>query len=109
MPASINRNYVFTRAYRSKSSFASPYVITYVLRRKGGPLRIGITASKKIGGAVERNRARRVVRAAANELLRDCDGSFDIVFVCRKATGAQKSTTVKKFIHKHLLQAGVLS
>ncbi len=109
MPATINRNYVFTRAYRSKTSFVSPYVITYVLRRKRGPLRIGITASKKIGCAVERNRARRVVKAAANELLRGCDGCFDIVFVCRRATAAQKSTALIPILKKHLSQAGVLS
>ncbi len=105
----INRNAVFSRVYRSKTSFVSPHVITYVLRRKRGPVRIGITASKKIGCAVVRNRARRVVRAAAAELLRGCEGSYDIVFVCRKSTAAQKSTAIRFILQKHLSQAGVLS
>ena len=34
-----------------------------------GRLRIGFTASKKIGNAVARNRAKRKLRAAAQELL----------------------------------------
>ncbi|MEG0912370.1 MAG: ribonuclease P protein component [Oscillospiraceae bacterium] len=108
-PASINKNYVFARVYRSKKSFVSPFVITYVLPKKRGEMRVGITASKKIGCAVDRNRARRIVKAAARDLLKNADGCFDIVFVCRRATVAQKSTTLKKVIEKHLLQAGVIS
>lgn len=37
--------------------------------RKDGALRIGFTASKKIGNAVTRNRAKRRLRAAASQLL----------------------------------------
>ena len=36
---------------------------------KAGPLRVGFTASKKIGNAVARNRAKRRLRAAAAQLL----------------------------------------
>ncbi len=38
----------------------------FALASEGGPCRVGITASRKVGGAVVRNRARRRVR----ELLR---------------------------------------
>lgn len=107
--ATINRNALFTRAYRSKTSFVSPFVVTYVVPRKKGPIRIGITASKKIGCAVDRNRARRVVKAAAYEVLKDASGCFDIVFVCRTATGKQKSTRLAKVIAGHLAKAGVLA
>ena len=37
--------------------------------RNGGLLRVGFTASRKIGGAVERNRAKRRLRAAAQAVL----------------------------------------
>lgn len=104
----INRNSLFSRAYRSKISFVSPYVITYVVPRKKGRIRVGITASKKIGCAVTRNRARRVVKAAAAQVLKDADGSFDIVFVCRTATAAQKSTRLETVLTQHLGKAGVL-
>ncbi len=103
----INRNYLFMRVYKSKLSFVSPYVVTYVLPKKRGGIRVGITSSKKIGGAVTRNRARRVVRAAAFPLLKDADGSFDIVFVCRAATAGKKSTFVSGVIKNHLARAGV--
>lgn len=104
----INRNSLFSRAYRSKLSFVSPYVITYVVPRKKGRVRVGVTASKKIGCAVVRNRARRVVKAAASQVLQNADGCFDVVFVCRSATAAQKSTALEPILAKHLRKAGVL-
>lgn len=105
---SLNRNYLFQRAYRSKNSFVSPFVVTYVVKRRSGSLRIGITASKKIGCAVQRNRARRIVKAAAFDLLKNADGPFDIVLVCRKATVTQKSTRIEDILRGHLKEAGVL-
>jgi ribonuclease P protein component len=108
-PQTLNRNFLFTRAYRSKQCFVSPFVVTYVVRRKSGGLRVGITASKKIGGAVQRNRARRVIKAAAYALLCGQKGSYDIVFVCRRATLGKKSTFLQEIIQKHLIRAGVVS
>ena len=70
---------------------------------------VTVLQQQKIGNAVCRNRARRVIRAAYYELspaLRD--GSFDIVFVARTKTAAAKSTDVKKAMTGHLKQAGLL-
>lgn len=107
LPA-LNKNYEFTRAYRSKQCFVSPFVITYIVKRRFGGIRIGITASKKIGGAVQRNRARRIVKAAASVLLKDVCGNYDIVFVCRKAALAKKATFLQPIVQTHLEKAGVL-
>jgi len=105
---SLNKNFQFARAYRSKCSFVSPFVVTYIVKHRYGGIKTGITASKKIGCAVERNRARRVVKAASRELLDGAAGNYDIVFVCRKAILAKKSTEIKKIIAKHLVAAGVI-
>lgn len=48
--------------------------------------RLGFTCSRKIGGAVERNRARRRLRAAADAVLRPGPAGWDIVLVGRAAT-----------------------
>ena len=104
----LDQNSLFARAYRSKLSFVSPVLVTYVLRKKRGGIRIGITASKKIGCAVCRNRARRIVKAAASNLLKNADGSFDIVFVCRAATVEKKSTDIEPVMRRQLVKAGIL-
>ena len=51
------------------------------------PKRCGFTVSKKVGNAVERNRARRRLKAAAEKVLPSsaCDGR-DYVIIGRKAT-----------------------
>ena len=104
----LNRNYEFQRVYRSGKSMVSPILVTYVRKRKGGKIITGISASKKIGCAVERNRARRLIKAAAREILPEVDGSFDIVFVCRGATVRSSSTAVAAVMRQHLKKLGVL-
>jgi len=54
---------------------------------KNGTFRIGFTASRKVGGAVTRNRAKRRLRAAAAQQLPDSalEGT-DYVLIARTAT-----------------------
>ena len=52
-----------------------------------GGLRVGFTATKKIGNAVKRNRARRRLRAAVGEVLKDAGTTrADLVVVARQGT-----------------------
>ncbi len=52
-----------------------------------GGFRIGYTVSRKVGGAVERNRARRRLRAAAEEVMpRHARPGHDFVLIGRRAT-----------------------
>ena len=77
----LNQNRDFRRIYAKGRAFVDPALVTYVLKNKQGCVRCGITASKKIGCAVERNRARRVIREAAREGLRGVSRGVDVVFV----------------------------
>jgi len=50
-------------------------------------IRVGYTASRKVGNAVARNRAKRRLRALAREILvRDGRGGHDYVLVARSET-----------------------
>lgn len=72
----ITENHLYKKAYRAGNRKSSHTVTVYVLKDKAAGLlrkqhpnkitvnRIGISASKKVGGAVQRNRAKRVIREA---------------------------------------------
>jgi ribonuclease P protein component len=50
------------------------------------PVRVGFTASRKVGNAVARNRARRRLRAVAAEVLPRAEPGTDFVLIARPAT-----------------------
>lgn len=106
---SINENKQFVRGYRRGVSFVTPYVVVYVLKNRYGYTRIGITASKKIGGAVQRNRARRVIRAAIQSLGLDMSQNYDIIFVARSKATRCKSYAITPLIKDRLTEAGVIN
>ena len=105
----LKQNSDFRRAYGRGKSYSDPALVTYVLKNnRAGICRMGITTSKKIGNAVERNRCRRVIRAAFRELSPQLSGGFDFVFVARTKTKFIKSTQVKKIMLQQLKRAGAI-
>ena len=104
----LKKNKEFYRVYNRGKAYVSPVVVTYVFKRRYGVAKIGITAGKKIGKAVKRNRARRVIMAALRELYPRIDNRYDIVFVARGSTPFVKSTEVLRCMEKQLKKAGVI-
>ena len=96
-----------TLYYRGQSRVHSG-VVTYVRRNRLGYPRIGITTGKKVGCAVQRSRARRVIREGLRPLISQI-GGYDIVFVARTRTPEMKSHKLTPVIHKHLKQLGVMA
>jgi len=95
-----------TLYYRGKSRVHAG-VVTYVRRNRLGYPRVGITTGKKVGCAVQRSRARRVIRAAFQPLF-PLVGGYDIVFVARARTAEMKSTHLAPVLRRHLEELGVI-
>lgn len=101
----IKLNKEFKHAYFQGKFKAHPLLVTYRVKNRARIPRIGITTSKKIGCAVKRNRARRVIKAAYRMLLSEepqLFSSCDYVFVARPLTPESTSTEVKRIMKKHL-------
>lgn len=106
----LKENTDFNRVYYRGKSSAKPQLVVYVLKNRLGVCRIGITTSKKIGNAVERNRSRRIIRAACQSVFRDYElsGNYDIVFVARAKTKYLKSHKVEKSMIECMKEVGVI-
>ena len=92
----LNDNRDFVRLYRRGQSMVSPLLVTYA--RRGGDQRrrrVGITATKKVGGAVQRNRAKRIIRAAWREAEAGVPYGWDFIFVVRGRTTGAKMQQVR--------------
>lgn len=100
----LKLNKEYKRAYFQGKYKAHPYVVTYLIKNRLGVNRIGITTSKKIGKAVERNRARRVIRAAYLSIREEISfpAGYDLVFVARPQTPYVKSTQIAKVMKKQI-------
>ncbi len=105
----LKLNKDFRRIYGRGSSFVNPAFVTYVLKNRNNELRMGITVSKKIGGAVARNRAKRIILAAFRECSPHIPKGYDFVFVARTRILNSKSQNIAADIMKNLIAAEVIT
>lgn len=105
---SICKNNEFRRAYARGKSYVTPLVVVYVVKNRRKEARVGITTSKKVGNAVQRNRSRRVIREAFRALAPRVRPGFDLVLVARGKTPYVKSTDVRRQLERQLQAAGLL-
>ncbi|MCH5320656.1 MAG: ribonuclease P protein component [Eubacterium sp.] len=105
----LKENKDFRRLYYRGKSEAASCLVTYVMKSNFSVTRVGITSGKKIGNAVKRNRARRLIRAAFSEYEGRLNGYYDIVFVARTRTAQVKMQDVQRQMEEQLRKLGVLS
>lgn len=103
----IKEHHLYNKTYNRGRSFVGKTVAVYVLRdlaagklRNAHPLklyvnRLGLSVSKKLGGAVARNRAKRIIRAAFDAVKKDLKTGNLIVISARFGIKGKKSTDVE--------------
>tara|TARA_B100001250_G_C19599252_1_gene699853 strand:- start:171 stop:515 length:345 start_codon:yes stop_codon:yes gene_type:complete len=87
----LKKRWQFLRAATNGRKWVAPSMVVQICSHEEGELkekyRVGYTVSKKVGGAIERNRAKRRLRAAAAQVLPQyARTGFDFVLIGRKRT-----------------------
>jgi len=104
----IRRRAEFLQVYEHGIKVQSRYCTLFALRRDGSRGRLGIAATRKLGGSVQRNLAKRLIREVfrRNKIA----GGFDVVVVPRRelldATLTVLETDYRSAIERVLRQRG---
>ena len=104
----LKKKYMFAYCYRVGKIVRSESCIMYYNSSKNKNVKIGISVSKKVGGAVQRNRARRVIRGAITPFLENINKNFNIIIVAKENFLTFSYNNVKNNIEYMLKKAGLV-
>ena len=92
------------RVRRSGKSYAHPLLILIIKAGKDPISRFAVTAGRSVGKAVQRNRAKRLLRAALQDVIQDIQPGYQGILIARKplldANFQETSQALKSLLHE---------
>lgn len=101
----------FTRGCTESSKLCAVYILKNIKRNRDGSLpktKIGIAINAKLGGSVQRNRVKRIIREGVRPLYDNLSDGLIVVISARGAAFSKsaKSTAMKSCIDSCLTKLG---
>ena len=89
-PDKLTRKSEFQRGYKQGRKYWDRHFVIYVYVNHTSTTRLGITMSKKVGGSVQRNRVRRLVRESYRNLKPKLRTGLDVIVIGRRVATSLK-------------------
>ncbi len=104
---SLKRHKEFRYTYARGRSQSLPLFTLVYARSRNASVRIGFSVSKRVGNAVQRNRAKRRMRAALTPMLQSISGGFNVIFIARPEVLDAPFPELSKEMESLLKRAGL--
>ena len=107
----LQKNWQFRICYAHGQKIVCEHaVVFYHTNPDADGLRFGVVASKRVGGAVKRNRAKRLLRDAARSVADKWNnGDLWVVLVAKSSITAVASQEVRDDLERRFARAGLLA
>jgi ribonuclease P protein component len=99
----------FKRVRRTGKSYAHPFVVLVIQASEIPRVRVGVTAGRSVGGAVQRNRAKRLLREAMRPLLPDLPSGWDLILIARPPLISKSLLEVRQTLKSLFRRAQIIS
>lgn len=103
----LRRKSDFSAIYNKGKSVGERYVVLFYRKNGLEYNRTAFLASKKVGKAVARNRARRLMKESVRQLDGHFPDGYDYIFIARNTINNSKCADVKKSIEAAMKKAGI--
>ncbi len=98
----------FKRVRRFGRSYAHPLIVLVTLPSEEMTVQVGVAASRSVGKAVDRNRAKRRIRSAVEGVFSQIRPGWKIIILARKPIITVEFIEIKATLAKLLKEAGLL-
>lgn len=107
-PERLKRRWEFQRGYKKGRKYWNRDFVVYVYRNAFDNTRLGVTASKKIGNSVKRNRVKRLIREVFRLSKHRIRPGYDIIVVSRSPAIHLKYQQAQDTLVHLFRRAGIL-
>lgn len=104
----LTRSAEIKKIRRNGKKITHPYFLLVTQPNEQKGVRVAVTVGKSVGGAVQRNRAKRVLRAAIQPLTALIKPDLDIILVAKPAIRLVKSNELQLVISDQLKRSSLL-
>lgn len=104
----LTRSEDINRVRQEGKSLANTILVLGFLPNQINQSRIAVIAGRSVGGAVQRNLAKRRIRSAFQALYMGLNHGYDLVLIARKPILDVDYQKIVKGLHALLLQAGLM-